>query len=72
MLWVSHDVNLAAEFCDRLVMLQAGQIVADGPPEAVVTSDIVERVYGLRAPVNPNPLSGRPQIVLSGAGGDAR
>jgi len=70
-LWVSHDVNLAAEFCDRLVMLQAGQIVADGPPAAVVTSDIVKRVYGLRAPVNPNPLSGRPQIVLSGAGGDA-
>jgi len=65
-LWVSHDVNLAAEFCDRLVMLQAGRIVADGPPGAVVTGEMVERVYGLRVPVNPNPISGRPQIVLSG------
>jgi len=67
-LWVSHDVNLAAEFCDRLVMLQAGRIVADGPPEAVVTSEMVERVYGLHVPVNPNPVSGRPQIILSGGG----
>lgn len=65
--WVSHDVNLAAEFCERLVMLQGGAIVADGSPEAVVTTEVIERVYGLRAPVNPNPLSGRPQIILSGA-----
>ena len=65
-LWVSHDVNLAAEFCDRLVMVQAGRIVADGPPGAVVTSEMVERVYGLHVPVNANPISGRPQIILSG------
>lgn len=65
-LWVSHDVNLAAEFCDRLVMLHAGQIVGDGAPETVVTSALVERVYGLRAPVNPNPISGRPQVLLTG------
>lgn len=63
--WVSHDVNLAAEFCRRLVMLQDGNIVADGPPEVVVTSEMVERVYGLRVPVTANPVSGRPQVILS-------
>lgn len=65
-LWVSHDLNLAAEFCQRLVMLQDGQIVADGAPEEVVTTEIVERVYGVRLPVHANPQSGRPQVVLIG------
>ena len=63
--WVSHDVNLAAEFCGRLVMLQAGNIVADGPPEAVVTSETIARVYGVHVPVTANPVSGRPQVILS-------
>jgi iron complex transport system ATP-binding protein len=70
-LWVSHDVNLAAEFCGRLVMLQAGALVADGPPGAVVTSEMVERVYGVRVPVGENPVSGRPQVILSAAGSES-
>lgn len=67
-LWVSHDLNLAAEFCDRLLVLQDGQLVADGPPEAVITPQILSRVYGLHLPVVPNPRSGRPQVIIQADG----
>lgn len=43
---VLHDLNLAAALCDRVVIIDAGRIVADGPPEAVLTQRTVERVFG--------------------------
>jgi iron complex transport system ATP-binding protein len=63
-LWVSHDLNLAAEFCERLVMLQDGRIVADGTPSEVITPQWLAQVYGLRLPVAANPSSGRPQVII--------
>lgn len=65
-LWVSHDLNLAAEFCQRLVMLHDGRVTADGTPGQVLTPETVERVYGVKLPIHPNPQSGRPQVVLTG------
>ena len=44
-----HDLGLAAAFCTRLAVLHAGRIVADGPPEAVLTPALLARVYGIRA-----------------------
>lgn len=63
-LWVSHDLNLAAEFCERLVMLQAGQVVVEGRPDEVITPQWLAQVYGLRLPIAPNPSSGRPQVII--------
>lgn len=63
-LWVSHDLNLAAEFCERLVMLQEGRIVTDGRPGEVLTPQWLAQVYGLQLPVAANPTSGRPQVVI--------
>jgi iron complex transport system ATP-binding protein len=42
-----HDLNLAASFCNRLILLDEGQIVRDGTPEQVLEKDILERVYGI-------------------------
>jgi len=63
-LWVSHDLNLASEFCQRLVLLQDGEVIAEGPPAEVVTAERLREAYGVEVPVQPNPLSGRPQVIL--------
>lgn len=43
-----HDLGLAARSCTRLVMMQAGRVVADGPPRAVLSDDNLARVFGVR------------------------
>ncbi|MDX1559838.1 MAG: ATP-binding cassette domain-containing protein [Marinobacter sp.] len=44
---VLHDVDLAARFCDRLVALKSGQLVADGSPRDIMHSGILESIYGV-------------------------
>ncbi|WP_372987394.1 ABC transporter ATP-binding protein [Marinobacter sp.] len=44
---VLHDVDLAARFCDRLVAIKAGRLVADGCPEDIMDSGILETIYGV-------------------------
>ncbi|MFT4151813.1 MAG: ABC transporter ATP-binding protein [Paracoccaceae bacterium] len=44
-----HDLGLAARFCDRLVMMQEGRIVANGPPREVLTDERLAQVFGIRA-----------------------
>ncbi|MFW0794022.1 ABC transporter ATP-binding protein [Gordonia sp. CPCC 205515] len=46
-----HDLNLAAIFCDRVVVLARGSIIAAGTPADVITRELVERVYQVRAEV---------------------
>ena len=57
-----HDLNLAAMFCDTLAVLQGGRIVAAGPPEAVLTEELILSVFAVRARVTPSPHHGRPQV----------
>lgn len=58
-----HDLNLAAAFCDALVVLHAGQGVAAGTPQQVLTPALLRTVYGVEATVLPHPRSGRPLIA---------
>lgn len=44
---VLHDLGLAARFCDRLVLVASGRILADGPPDAVLTDRLVEEAFGV-------------------------
>jgi len=60
---VLHDINLAAAYCDTLVLLHAGRIIAQGPPEGVVTAENLQNVYGARVWVRPHPASGRPLVL---------
>lgn len=46
---VLHDLTLAARVCDRVLVLDAGRAVADGPPRTVLTPDLLARVYGITA-----------------------
>jgi len=63
-LMVSHDLNLAAEYCDRLLMLREGQVVRLGMPEEVLTEGNIRAVYGAEVRVERNPVTGRPHVVL--------
>jgi iron complex transport system ATP-binding protein len=57
-----HDLNLAAMFCDQLVMLQHGHVVASGSPEQVITGALIAEVYGVRAEVTRSAHHGRPHV----------
>jgi iron complex transport system ATP-binding protein len=63
---VMHDLNLAARFADRLVVLQAGRVVAEGPPRDVLTGELIERVYGCPVAVWIDPATGRPVVLSPG------
>jgi iron complex transport system ATP-binding protein len=50
-----HDLSLASRYCDALVLLHHGQVVAQGSPASVITPDNLAAVYGVRAVVERNP-----------------
>jgi ABC-type cobalamin/Fe3+-siderophores transport system ATPase subunit len=60
---VLHDLNQAARYSDRIVALRDGAIAADGRPSVVVTSQLLEHVFGVRARVITDPISRRPMFV---------
>ena len=57
-----HDLNLAAAYCDRLVVLDRGRAVADGTPAEVLTPDLIADVYRVNARVTPDGPEGRPAV----------
>lgn len=61
---IFHDLDLAAATCDRIVALHRGRVVAAGRPEGVVTSSLLEEVYGVEAEVEIGEASGRPRVSL--------
>src|SRR5262245_15861831 len=63
-LLVSHDLNLAAELCDRLLLLQAGEIARVGAPGDVLEQTLLESVFGCRVTVDKS-ASGRPIVQLA-------
>lgn len=60
---VLHDLNQAARFASRLVVMHEGRIRGDGPPAQVLTSELVREVFGLAADVVDDPQSGTPMVV---------
>lgn len=57
-----HDLNHAAMFCDRLLVMKAGKIVASGAPEDVLTRELLGDVFSVEAHVSPSPYHARPHI----------
>ena len=60
---VTHDVNLAAEFADRVLLMKDGRAIASGPPREVLTQDLLRRVFDLEVLVDAHPISGAPRIT---------
>lgn len=61
---VLHDVNLAARWCNRILLLAGGQCVAEGTPAAVLTPVNLQRVYGVPALVIPHPQHAERLLVI--------
>ena len=57
-----HDLNHAAMFCDHLVVLDKGRVVASGTPEEVLTEQLLRDVFRVAASVGPSPHHGKPHI----------
>ncbi len=58
---VLHDLNLASQYCSRLIVLNEGKIVRDGRPGEVINADLLEQVFGVRADI----IAGeRPRVFL--------
>ncbi|MBT0768335.1 ABC transporter ATP-binding protein [Kineosporia sp. J2-2] len=60
---VLHDLSLAARYSDRLVVMHAGTVVADGPPADVLTPATLLQAFDLHARVVPDPVTGTPLVV---------
>ena len=59
-----HDLNLAARYCDRLVLLHEGRVVTDGRPEEVLTAETLESAFGVRSALYRDPNTGSLAISL--------
>jgi len=58
-----HDLNLAAHYCDRLILLKKGAVFIDDVPSRVITNENLATVYGCGSYVYPHPLSGLPAVL---------
>jgi iron complex transport system ATP-binding protein len=61
-----HDLNVAAQYCTRIIMLKNGKIFAEGAPADVVTAENVREVFGVSSRIHLHPENGLPMMVLSG------
>lgn len=59
-----HDLDLALTYADRIVVLHAGRIVADGRGLDVLTPELVAEVFGVRASLIDDPVTGSPRLLL--------
>ena len=57
-----HDLNHAAMFCDELIVMQSGKIVASGSPETVITQALLQEVFSVDARVESSPYHSKPHI----------
>jgi iron complex transport system ATP-binding protein len=60
---VLHDIGQAARYADRLVVMKAGKVAAQGRPAEVISAELVREVYGLDCIVYPDPVSGTPMVA---------
>jgi iron complex transport system ATP-binding protein len=60
---VSHNINLAAEYCHRIVLMKDGRIVADGRPETIINKANLKLLYQSEFPMMQNPLTGKPNLI---------
>lgn len=60
---VLHELNQAARFATHIVAMKLGAVQAVGTPKAVVSAELVERVYGLPCVIIGDPLTGTPIVI---------
>lgn len=61
---VSHDIDLVAQYCSKIILLKNGTVYRTGEPDSVITAENIEDVYECPVLVDRNPLSGRPRVSV--------
>ncbi len=61
---VTHDINTAATFCNRLIVMKDGRIIADGDTKDVLSQEILSEIYGDDVKAAPNPVTGDISVYL--------
>jgi len=61
-----HDLNLAAQYCDWMVMLNGGKVYAEGKPPDIITAPNIKKVYGAEVLVYPHPVNKLPTTLVTG------
>ena len=62
---ITHDLNLASEFADEVLLLKRGEIVVKGAPENVLTEKDLLEVFDVKVFLDINPASGKPRITMN-------
>ena len=62
---ITHDLNLASEFADEILLLKKGQVAAKGEPEEVLTARNLREVFDVEVFLDANPNSGKPRITMN-------
>jgi iron complex transport system ATP-binding protein len=60
---ITHDLNLAAAFADRVLLLNEGRLFALGPPAEVLTAENIHEVFGVKVLLDENPVSGNVRVT---------
>ena len=61
-----HDLNMAARYCDKLVLLSGGRVLAEGSPNEVLRPETIESAFGVKSAVYQDPITGSLAISLIG------
>jgi iron complex transport system ATP-binding protein len=54
---VTHDINLAAQFCERILLMHRGSIISDGLPEEVLQFKQLQEIFGVKVYIDINPIT---------------
>lgn len=60
---ITHDLNLAAQFADQILLLKRGQLVASGKPAEVLTNENLQTAFDVRVLLDSHPTSGKPRVT---------
>ena len=61
---VTHDINLASTFFDRVILMSGGAVFADGTPDEVIREKTIREVYHTEVLIDTNPMCDRPRVTL--------
>ncbi len=62
---ITHDLNLASEFADEILLLKLGKIIAKGAPKEVLTAETLREVFEVEVLLDGHPRSGKPRITMN-------
>lgn len=61
---VLHDLNQACRYCDHLIVLKQGKLIAQGSPDEIMNAELLKQVFELDVEIHPDPVSKTPMFIL--------